>query len=72
MSQLKIDFGKKLQELRRQSGLTQEELADEIELTVESVSNIERGVHGPKFDTLERLALALGVPVVALFDFNDI
>ena len=70
MSQLKIDFGKRLQALRLQAGMTQEELANEIGVTVESISNIERGVYGPKFDNLEKLAAALDVQVMELFDFD--
>jgi len=49
--------------------MTQEVLANEIGLTVESISNIERGIHGPKFDNLEKLADILGVPVRELFEF---
>ena len=70
MSQLKIDFGKRLQVLRLQAGMTQEELANEIGVTVESISNIERGVYGPKFDNLEKLAAVLDVQVMELFDFD--
>ena len=70
MSQLKIDFGKRLQALRLQAGMTQEELANEIGVTVESISNIERGVYGPKFDNLEKLAAVLDVQVMELFDFE--
>jgi transcriptional regulator with XRE-family HTH domain len=69
MSQLKEDFGKRLQQLRLETGLTQEQLADEIGVTIESISNIERGIHGPKFETLERLAVALDVSVKELFYF---
>ena len=70
MSQLKIDFGKRLQVLRLQAGMTQEELANEIGVTVESISNIERGVYGPKFDNLEKLAAVLDVQVMEFFDFD--
>ena len=70
MSQLKIDFGKRLQALRLQAGMTQEELANEIGVTVESISNIERGVYGPKFDNLEKLAAVLDVQAMELFDFD--
>ena len=69
MSQLKEDFGKRLQQLRLETGLTQEQLADEIGVTIESISNIERGIHGPKFETLEKLAGALDVAVKELFYF---
>lgn len=71
MGQLKIEFGKKLQTLRKEAGLTQEGLADKIDLTVESVSNIERGIFGPKFDNLEKIAKVLNLKVKGLFDFDN-
>ena len=70
MNQLKISFGKRLQQLRSECGITQEQLANAVDLTVESISNIERGVYGPKFDTLEKIAVALQVPVKKLFEFD--
>ncbi|MES9950565.1 MAG: helix-turn-helix transcriptional regulator [Candidatus Thiodiazotropha sp.] len=71
MNQLKISFGKRLQQLRSECGITQEQLANAVDLTVESISNIERGVYGPKFDTLEKIAVALQVPVKKLFEFDS-
>lgn len=70
MSQLKVDFGKRLQYLRTQAGLSQYQVAVQVGVTVESISNMERGIHGPKFDTLEKLAQVLEVPVGALFEFD--
>ena len=70
MSNLKKNFGLKLQELRQQAGLTQEELAVQVGLSVESISNMERGVFGPKFDNLEKISYSLGVEVKELFDFS--
>lgn len=70
MSQLKNDFGKRLQALRLEAEMTQEELADDIGVTVESISNIERGVFGPKFDNLEKIAAVLNIEVKELFDFD--
>jgi len=69
MANLKQKFGKKLQVLRKASGLTQEQVAQKTNLTIESISNIERGVHGPTFDNLEKIAKALNVEVKVLFDF---
>ena len=69
MSKLKKKFGQKVQSLRLEAGITQEQLADAVGLTIESISNIERGIFGPKFDNLEKIAEVLGVPVKALFDF---
>ena len=70
MGQLKEDFGRRLQALRVKSNITQEQLADDVGLTVESISNIERGIFGPKFDNLEKIANSLNIPVKELFDFD--
>ncbi len=67
---LKKQFGRRLQQVRSSIGVTQEELAARVELTVESISNMERGIHGPGFDNLEKIALALKVPVKTLFEFD--
>lgn len=69
MANLKQQFGKKLQALRKASGLTQEQIAQETGLTIESISNIERGIHGPTFDNLEKIATAMDIEVKQLFDF---
>lgn len=71
MGQLKSDFGKRVQTLRTDTGMTQEELANATDLTVETISNIERGVYGAKFDTIEKAADALNLPVKKLFEFGD-
>ena len=70
MGQLKVRFGTRLQTLRQKAGVTQEKLADAMSLTVESISNMERGIHGPKFDNIEKIAKVLGVPVKELFEFD--
>ena len=70
MSQLKQNFGIRLHELRLDAEMTQEALADEIGITVESISNMERGIYGPKFDNLEKIAEALDIPVKELFEFG--
>lgn len=70
MSSLRYLFGKKLRKLRRSRDLTQEQLAEAIAVSTEFISNMERGVNAPSFDTLERLAVALEVPVASLFTFT--
>ncbi len=69
MSDLKIQFGRRLRILRKQADLTQEELAESTGLTIESISNIERGIYGPKFDNLEKIAKVINIEVKELFDF---
>ncbi len=69
MARLKTQFGARLKLLRTEKGLTQEQLADATDLTIESISNIERGIFGPRFDNLERIAAALDMQVQQLFEF---
>jgi transcriptional regulator with XRE-family HTH domain len=49
--------------------LTQENLAKMLGLSTSFVSNLERGVNAPSFETLEGIAKALEVSVKDLFDF---
>ena len=70
MASLKTRFGNKLKSLRTQKGLTQEQLADATELSIDSISNMERGIFGPRFNNLEKIATALNVEVVRLFEFQ--
>ena len=61
MASLKARFGNKLKSLRTQKGLTQEQLADATELSIESISNMGRGIFGPRFNNLEKIPAALNV-----------
>ena len=70
MSNIKPLFGKRLRRLRRQADLTQEQLAERIGVSVEFVSNMERGINAPSFDTLEKLADSLKLKVSELFEFQ--
>lgn len=71
MDDLRKKFGKRLQTLRRQAGLTQEQLAEVTEISVDFLSLVERGVNAPSFENLEKLARALELPVRELFNFQD-
>jgi transcriptional regulator with XRE-family HTH domain len=66
---LKEQFGQRLAFLRKQSDLTQSELAEKVGVSEETISNIERGLYGPRFALLSSLSVALRVPVKSLFDF---
>ena len=64
-------FGKRLKQVRKYRGLTQEQLAERLELSVERVSFMERGIHAPSFATRARLAEESRLPVRDLFDFGE-
>jgi transcriptional regulator with XRE-family HTH domain len=51
--------------------MTQEELAEKAGISVEFLSNLERGINAPSFETLEKLSLALSISVHFLFVFED-
>ena len=69
MSNLRVQFATQLKLLRKQKNLTQEELAEAMAMSVEFISNLERGINAPSFETLEKLAIVLNVTVRDLFDF---
>jgi transcriptional regulator with XRE-family HTH domain len=64
-------FAARVKEVRRHRGLTQQQLAERIERSTNAVSALERGVSLPTFDTLERLAATLKVPVHEFFSTDD-
>lgn len=59
-------FGKQLQRLRTNRGLTQEQLAVKAGLVRVYVTRLEQGEQDPTLSTLVRLAKALRVPVMSL------
>ena len=67
MAPLRIQFVQRLRALRRERGLTQEQLAEQTKLSVDFISLVERGVNALSFETIEQLAKALNVKVVELF-----
>ena len=56
-----VDFGTRLQNARRQAGLSQEELARRAKLHQVTVSLIENGKRAVTLTTLERIAKALSI-----------
>lgn len=72
MSSLKIKFGKRVRELRRSKGITQEQMAEIINIEPPNVSKMENGLHFPQPDKIEKIANALEVSVQDLFDFEHI
>jgi DNA-binding XRE family transcriptional regulator len=59
-------LGDRLRARREVAGFTQAQLADRSHLTQEMISNLERGKHQPRFETLEKYAKGLGLSVAAL------
>ena len=62
-----IDIGKCISRRRHELGLTQEALAERIEVTCQQVQRYEYGKNRLNVDTLQRIAKALDVPVEYFF-----
>ena len=60
-------FGKRLAEVRKSRGLTQEKLAELLDISAVSVTYLETGRRWPRLLTLQRIAKCLKVPVAELF-----
>jgi len=50
--------------------MTQEQFAETLELSVDFLSLIQRGRNAPSFETLDKIAKRLRVPVAELFKFD--
>lgn len=67
---LQKKLGQHIADLRRARELTQEQLAEAVECSVEFISLVERGVNAPSVAGLEKFAKALRVEVRDLFSFE--
>lgn len=65
-------LGKRIKELRKLKNLTQENLAELINIETSSLSAIESGRHFPSLLTLEKIAQNLNVELKVLFDYKQL
>lgn len=70
MGALNKQFGLRVQQLRKASKLTQQQLGDRISMDGKVVGEIERGERNPTLDTIERLMKGLRVEPYELFMFS--
>lgn len=67
---LGTQIGARVRAIRRKQRITQERLAELVDVTTETVSNVERGVSVPSLRTLNMIAKRLDVPLAALLDID--
>ena len=65
-------LGRRIKEIRKNRGLTQEKLAELIDIETCSLSAIEIGRHYPSMPTIVKIAEKLNVELKSLFEFNYI
>jgi len=60
----------RLEELRSRSGWTQQELADRVEVSRQTIISLERGRYNPSILLAFRLARQFGIAVEELFIYT--
>jgi transcriptional regulator with XRE-family HTH domain len=71
VSTLRKQFGKKLRSIRKSMDMTQQQFAELLDISVDFLSLVERGVNAPSFENLEAFSIILGIPVRDFFDFSS-
>lgn len=71
MDNIKKRLGRRIQELRKSHRLTQEQLAEKVEIETSNISYIETGKFYPTPETLGKIAKALDVEIYELYMFEQ-
>jgi putative transcriptional regulator len=61
----------RLEELRSNKGWTQQELADRVEVSRQTIISLERGRYNPSITLAFRLARQFGVSIEDVFIFSE-
>ena len=69
---MKKMFGQRLRELRTAKKLTQETVAELIDIKPENYSRIEKGLSFPKPENIVKLSKVLDVEIAELFQFSHL
>ena len=56
-----VEMGKRIQQLRKHHGYTQEHLAERMHVSIQMISNLERGIKAIRIDNLIHLSQILQV-----------
>lgn len=70
MDELRL-LGKRIKELRKKRGLTQEELAEKCHIHYKFLGGIERATTNPTLNILMRIAAGLGTSLAELFRYES-
>ena len=67
---MKYEIGSRIRKFRKETGLTQEQLAEMIGISKSRISNWEQGINRPDADILAELCKALKVSPSVLLDVH--
>ena len=71
MATLKELVGKRIKIVRKRCNLTQEKLAELIDIGTRQISRLECGGNFPSHQTFEKLSKVLNVETMEFFNFED-
>ena len=66
-----MDIGEKIKKIRKESGLTQKQLAQKLGVSQAAIVQFESEKSNPKIDTLKKIADALNVSIMDFLDAGD-
>lgn len=66
---LQVKVGHRIQRLRELKGLSQQDLAAKCNFEKSNMSRLEAGRVNPTLSTIDKVAKALEIPVMELFNF---
>lgn len=61
-------LGERIRQIRKARGLTQEQLAEKLEIDNKHLSRIEKGIHKPTYNIILKLAEILQINI---YDFSE-
>jgi len=61
----------RIRELREKHGLTQEALAEKVDVTRQTILFMEKGKYNPSLRLAWRISAVLGRPIEDIFSFED-
>ena len=69
---IKIKFGLRLKQLRKEKGISQEELMAATGIHRTYLSEVERGIRNISIVNVEKISLALNIDVMEMFNFRRV
>ena len=66
-----MTIGQRIRDARKNAGMTQTELAQKLNVPFQSISQWERDLRNPKFDTIQRIADALEIHPFDLMGIDE-
>lgn len=65
-----MKYGKAIRKFRQERKMTQKELGNALGVSAQMIAQYETGKRNPKFETLEKIAMALNVSVPDLLGWG--